>query len=154
MCIKSEVVQKRTSRESCSAGQLVSCLFICLFVLMSNVFKLIKEESSCSGQLVALPSPVTCFIALLSHKNHIFSHQGRAPLWKVSDHPIPYIQTAHKCLICPELTHSITFDTLFPNTRWVEESVKLNQLGDLISWKIISWKIISWKIWSAKKLSA
>ena len=107
------------------------------------------EESSSSGQLVALPPPVTCFIALLSHKNHIFSHQGRAPLWKVSDHPIPYIQTAHKCLICPELTHSITFDTLFPNTRWVEESVKLNQLGDLISWKIISWKI-----WSAKKLSA
>ena len=43
------------------------------------------EESSSSGQLVALPPPVTCFIALLSHKNHILPHQGRAPQRKVSD---------------------------------------------------------------------
>ena len=61
----------------------------------------------------------------------IFSHiREELHSVKCLTRPIPYIQTAHKCLICPKLTHSVKFDTLFLNTRWMTEFETMKMYPD------------------------
>ena len=76
------------------------------------------EESSSSGQLVALPPPVTCFIALLSHKNHILPI--RKELHTVESVRPNRSRTFKLRMNVSSVQNTLIF-ILFSNSRWMKE---------------------------------